>query len=686
MLLGLGPVKNEESRARAVCADACGGGSPRRNPAESRCTRRGRRRDDRITAWLLSLALLMTGAWPHQAGAWRQEITGVGGAGFDLAYALAIDANGDVVACGALDNGDAGAAFTVVKFASATGAELWRREIAGTASIDEGAQEVVLDGLGDVFAAGEIDLAFTVIKLSGTTGAELWRLSLDGTNTSFRTVQLARTLALDGAGDVVAAGFLNNEATGRDFAVVKVAGDSGAELWRYDLDGGDGAPDQAIAVAVDAAGDVVAGGELEGSGVGNDFTVVKLAGTTGDEVWIERINGTENADDGAFAVAIDAGGDVIATGVIDNTATREDFAVVKFAAATGATLWRHEIDGGGVGKISFEQGRGLALDSGGDVIAIGEVENLAAAQDITVIKFASATGAELWRREINGRDTSVALDVGFAVAVDGADDVLAAGRLENGPKSAFDLAVIKLAGATGAEVWRQEIDGDSRRTSPGQEEARAVAVDAAGDVVAAGFIDNKATDEEFTVVKLDGTTGTLGPIRGARLVLKDHADNPRRRKLLVAVGDGTVLVPPPGSADDPTSVGAEILLLNPTTLESATFVLPGGAGWQTVDGATGFVGYIYHDTAASAGPCKSLQATLRGTIKVVCLSKQETLPFSLDEPSQGSLIFSVRFGSYPPQCATFGGRISRDVGTASPGPKGFFKAVAAPPALGAACP
>jgi hypothetical protein len=186
-------------------------------------------------------------------------------------------------------------------------------------------------------------------------------------------------------------------------------------------------------------------------------------------------------------------------------------------------------------------------------------------------------------------------------------------------------------------------------------------------------------------VKLDGASGTLGPLFGHKIVFNDHASNPLRRKLLVAADDGTVLLPLPGSLDDPTSAGAEITIVNPTTLESASFALPAGASWQTVQDATGFVGYLYRDAAGANGPCKSLLARQGGTIKAICTAKLQPLPFSLDEPSQGSLVFSVRLGSYPPQCATFGGRVSKDAGTSS-GSKGSFKAVSAPPALGSACP
>jgi hypothetical protein len=50
------------------------------------------------------------------------------------------------------------------------------------------------------------------------------------------------------------------------------------------------------------------------------------------------------------------------------------------------------------------------------------------------------------------------------------------------------------------------------------------------------------------------------------------------------------------------------------------------------------------------------------------------IPFTLDEPSQEELVVSVQFGAAEPQCAWFGGRVTKDQGTDNPGPTGIFKA------------
>jgi hypothetical protein len=57
------------------------------------------------------------------------------------------------------------------------------------------------------------------------------------------------------------------------------------------------------------------------------------------------------------------------------------------------------------------------------------------------------------------------------------------------------------------------------------------------------------------------------------------------------------------------------------------------------------------------------------------------MPFTLDEPTQGSLSVSVRFGSDLSQCALFGGTVVADHGIGA-GVGGIFKARGAAEANG----
>jgi len=110
------------------------------------------------------------------------------------------------------------------------------------------------------------------------------------------------------------------------------------------------------------------------------------------------------------------------------------------------------------------------------------------------------SGAWAWQVTING--SADRADVANAVTVDAAGDVLAAGWTNNST-SQLDFIVVKLAGANGAERWRYGLDG----TTNTADQAFAVTVDGEGDVLAVGTTSSSDTDDDFIVVKLAGVSG-----------------------------------------------------------------------------------------------------------------------------------------------------------------------------------
>jgi hypothetical protein len=184
--------------------------------------------------------------------------------------------------------------------------------------------------------------------------------------------------------------------------------------------------------------------------------------------------------------------------------------------------------------------------------------------------------------------------------------------------------------------------------------------------------------------KLSGLSGAVGPVRGTRIRVTDVAGQPTRRSLKALLVDQSLALAPAGSAGDPQVSGAVLTLRNPTTLESATLPLP-AAGWTGIGSPPGSRGYRYVDGAGTYGPCR--RVTLKPTrMSIQCSGRTGPLPFALDEPSQGSLTVSLVIGDpVESHCATFGGDVRKDAGTANPGPAGAFTALDSPPALGA-CP
>src|SRR5207248_34762 len=101
--------------------------------------------------------------------------------------------------------------------------------------------------------------------------------------------------------------------SGFDFTVAKF--DSGGGLlWQRSLNGTANATDSAQAVAVDGQGNVVAAGFSENTGTGFDFTVAKFRAADGALLWKGTLNGSANGFDQAQSVAVDPQGNVVAAG------------------------------------------------------------------------------------------------------------------------------------------------------------------------------------------------------------------------------------------------------------------------------------------------------------------------------------------------------------------------------------
>ncbi len=376
---------------------------------------------------------------------------------------VVFDANGDVVVVGQVDNPGTEGDFFVAKLAGATGVELWRQELFGTATAApfDVALAVGVDPNGDVVAAGQVANEtpprgnMLVAKFDGASGAELWRVEPSGTDTAGLLFldDEARDIEIDANGDVFVAGVLVNAVTERDFAVVKLDGTNGAELWRSALTsaapvGGDGA----FALALDPAGDVVAvGGFADANGL-NDATAAKLDGVTGATVWLVSFDGPAvPGSDLLQDVATDPNGDVYAAGFIETAVDDEDFLAIKFDGATGNELWRFVQDGGASGgSLDNDLASAVALDSAGDPIVVGSIVESVGGRSAAVIKLDAATGAQIWRRDLDGMDAT-SFDRGLVVAVDPFDDVVAGVQLQNGAPTGPDIGVVKLEGIDGSD-------------------------------------------------------------------------------------------------------------------------------------------------------------------------------------------------------------------------------------------
>src|SRR6185295_4436470 len=146
--------------------------------------------------------------------------------------------------------------------------------------------------------------------------------------------------------------------------------------------------------AVDNRGNVVVTGASVNVSGNSDYYTAKYAAADGALLWEHRYDGPGKDVDYAYAVAVDANGNAVVTGVslaVYNGSG--EFYTVKYAAANGALLWEKR---GPVGDP-----RALALDHGGNVVVTGSSAGNGHGEYYTA-KYAAADGALLWERRYHG--------------------------------------------------------------------------------------------------------------------------------------------------------------------------------------------------------------------------------------------------------------------------------------------
>jgi PQQ-like domain len=533
---------------------------------------------------------------------WLQMFTGSGELSADYASAMGLDARGDVFVAATIASGDdetSASDFVVLKLAGESGDPMWRIALIDGARGYGVAQDLRVDTLGNVIASGAVPPpdgsvdAAVVVKLAGADGTEIWRRRLPQTSAAVLTVSPEGTVAVgadelivsllngdDGSliwrrnltaedvqtqtgpllflpnADLLATGALvifsaqtgdtapwgafpqlcNGErfASGgavvfangdllrggyitvpvpkpprpvsepplvhtHVFAMARYAGDSREVQWCTIIPGTSTAPSGPADVVIAPDGSVIAVGRIGYWGRATDLAVVKLDPETGVVRWQVRVDGpAAEGPDQVTTVALDAAGDVFAAGSQYNDPTDIDFTVAKLGGADGALRWTRSFSGSKPGAVDFA--KKVVADDRGDAVAVGWLENAESIRDLAVFKLAGANGAELWEFVTDGG----ALGDDSAVdAVLTRDDGVAVAGVLKSPSTGTDIAVLKFDEQSGAERWRAVIDGPAS----GDDEAFAIASDSVGDVLVAGQVSGVASYLDFIVAKFDGRSG-----------------------------------------------------------------------------------------------------------------------------------------------------------------------------------
>jgi len=406
--------------------------------------------------------------------------------GTDEATAIAVDASGNVYVTGFSYGGPSTLDdYATIKYNS-SGDIIWlRRYNGGPDYSPEEAKAIAVDNSGNVYVTGSsvdtISCDYTTIKYN-SSGQEVWVREYNGPGNDHDE---ADAIAVDNSGNVYVTGWSVGSGTDKDYATIKY-NTSGNIVWVKRYNGSGNSGDYARAIAVDANGYIYVTGESVGSGTSSDYVTIKY-NSFGDEMWVKRYNGPSNQNDCARAIAVDASGNVYVTGFSYGSGTSYDYATIKYNSF-GDTVWVRRYNGPGNG---IDEAWAIAVDNNGNVyvtgLSVGSNNNYGYA----TVKY-NSSGQEVWVKRYDGPSD----DEANAITVDNSGNVYVTGEAWFSGTN-YDYFTIKY-NSDGNIIWSARYMGEG---GSGDDKAKAIAVDASGNVYVTGYSWGSGTGYDYTTIK-----------------------------------------------------------------------------------------------------------------------------------------------------------------------------------------
>jgi|GEM_PF-412512 len=444
-----------------------------------------------------------------------------------LGNSVSLNATGNMMAIGAPQNGTASNGYVQIYQYTAGAWVQVGSTIIGETSGDDFGRSVALNASGNMVAIGALENddggtdAGHVRIYENNTG--VWTqvgFDIDGAAAFDNS---GRSVSLNAAGNIVAIGATNNDDGGNNAGHVRIYQYNGSSWTQVgaDIDGAAAGDRTGFSVALNAAGNIVAIGAKDNDDGGTDAGHVRIYENLGG-TWMQvgaDIDGAAAGDNSGWSVSLNAAGNLLAIGAgLNNNANGTDAGHVRIYKNIGGA-WQQiltDIDGE---AADDQSGVSVALNAQGNRVVIGAYLNSDAgfyAGHVRIYEIKEAVvGAKVFTDTIVTCDShtwvnGVTYNCNNTTAV---DTLMAA----NGCDSIVNLHLTLTYSAnaivdSALNQIGQDIDGTSFREFSGL----AVTTNAAGNIVAIGaFGKNTRTGQVRVFQEVNGNWVALGlPIDG----------------------------------------------------------------------------------------------------------------------------------------------------------------------------
>lgn len=230
------------------------------------------------------------------------------------------------------------------------------------------------------------------------------------------------------------------------------------------------------------------------------FILLNVSASFSEEISrILTYNGPGNQVDQCNAIVQDRNGYVYATGVSWGGASKEDYATVKFGE-NGDYLWVARYNGPG---NNLDHASAITIDNSGNVYVTGwsRTSSSYGSEDFLTIKY-NNNGVQLWTARFDGSvgNDCYYYDYARAITVDAAGNVYVTGTSWGNDDLRDDYVTIKY-NTSGQQQWAKRYNGPSSK----EDKVSSLSLDASGNVYVTGASYNNGKGYDVLTVKYNNS-------------------------------------------------------------------------------------------------------------------------------------------------------------------------------------
>lgn len=359
----------------------------------------------------------------------------------------------------------------------------WAKRYNSTGTANDYARAITFDAAGNVYVTGSANNNYLTIKYS-PSGDTLWKAVYSGPANDDDT---PKDIYVDAAGNVYITGSSFGNSSETDYATIKYDA-NGNQLWVQRYNGTNNDNDEAVSVAVDGSGNVYAGGWSSTLNGSTDLVIVKYS-PAGSQLWTRAYNGTSGGNEFMSKMIIDAAGNIYAAGR-SRGVSNDDFLTVKYNSS-GTLQWASRLDGNGNGNDAAVS---LTVDNMGNVIVIGYTLGNGTAKDYTTVKYNNA-GVQQWIKNYNR--VSASEDVPVGIVNDQQGNVYITGYCTGLNTTSLDYMTIAY-NSNGTQLWAKSFNSGLVGVD---DKASSIDIDGSGNIYVTGSTISSGSDFDFGTVK-----------------------------------------------------------------------------------------------------------------------------------------------------------------------------------------